>query len=58
MICNLNQLSFQPYGSIESERVNARNLTQKAAESRQQQKQFAQNVLHKLLVYYLIDCEV
>ena len=34
MICNLNQLSFQPYGSIESERVNARNLTQKAAESR------------------------
>lgn len=34
MICNLNQLSFQQYGSIDSERVNARNLTQKAAQSR------------------------
>ncbi len=33
MICNLNQLSFQQYGSIDSERVNARNLTQKGAQS-------------------------
>ena len=34
MICNLNQLSFQQYGSIDSERVNARNLNLKAGESR------------------------
>lgn len=34
MICNLNQLSFQQYGSIDSERVNARNLTHKASQSR------------------------
>ena len=34
MICNLNQLSFQQYGSIDSERVTARNLAQKGVESR------------------------
>ncbi len=33
MICNLNQLSFQSYGSIESERVAARDLLDKAAQS-------------------------
>ena len=30
MISNLNQLSFQTYGTIESERVRGRDLTQKA----------------------------
>ena len=30
MISNLNQLSFQPYGTIESERVRGRDLGQKA----------------------------
>ena len=30
MISNLNQLSFQAYGTIESERVRGRDLTQKA----------------------------
>ena len=30
MISNLNQLSFQAYGSIESERIRGRNLAQKA----------------------------
>ena len=30
MISNLNQLSFQPYGTIESERVRGRDLAQKA----------------------------
>ena len=34
MISNLNQLSFQAYGTIESERVRARDLAQKAAHSR------------------------
>ena len=34
MISNLNQLSFQPYGIIESERIRGRDLTQKA-ENRQ-----------------------
>ena len=34
MISNLNQLSFQSYGCIESERVRGRDLAQKA-ESRQ-----------------------
>ena len=30
MISNLNQLSFQAYGTIESERVRGRDLAQKA----------------------------
>ncbi len=30
MISNLNQLSFQPYGTIESERIRGRDLAQKA----------------------------
>ena len=34
MIGNLNQLSFQAYGSIESERTSVRNVTQKASASR------------------------
>ncbi len=34
MICNLNQLSFQNYGTIESERVLAKDLLDKAAECR------------------------
>ena len=34
MIGNLNQLSFQAYGSIESERNTARNVAQKATVSR------------------------
>lgn len=34
MISNLNQLSFQSYGTIESERVLAKDLLDKAAESR------------------------
>ena len=34
MISNLNQLSFQTYGTIESERVRGRDLAQRA-ESRQ-----------------------
>ena len=34
MIGNLNQLSFQAYGSIESERNTARNVAQKATASR------------------------
>ncbi len=33
MICNLNHLSFQNYGTIESERVAARDLLGKAAQS-------------------------
>ncbi len=34
MICNLNHLSFQSYGTIESERVLAKDLLDKAAENR------------------------
>ena len=34
MISNLNQLSFQPYGTIESERVRGCDLAQKAGQRR------------------------
>ena len=34
MISNLNQLSFQSYGTIESERVRGRDLAQKAEHRR------------------------
>ena len=30
MISNLNQLSFQSYGTIESERIRGRDMAQKA----------------------------
>ena len=33
MISNLNQLSIQNFGTIESERVRGRNLAQKASSS-------------------------
>ena len=34
MISNLNQLSFQPFGTIESERVRGRDLAQKGEHRR------------------------
>ena len=37
MIRNLNQLSFQAYGSIESERIRGRDLAQKAEHRRIQE---------------------
>ena len=33
MICNLNQLSFQSYGTIESERLNTKDLLERVNSS-------------------------